>query len=113
MDDRLTANGARRSGEGAAIAGAPAPPRPTVSAVICTVNRPQLLRAAIASIVAQRYNGVVETIVVYDGTEPDESLNSADPLRPVTVMGNTHRPGLPAGRNCGAEAALTNQFTIN
>ncbi|MEZ5382689.1 MAG: glycosyltransferase family A protein [Microthrixaceae bacterium] len=105
MNDREAANGARRSGDGANDGGATTHARPTVSAVICTVDRPQLLRAAIASIVAQRYGGVVETIVVYDGTDPDESLNSDDPLRPVKVIPNTHRQGLPAGRNCGAEAA--------
>lgn len=53
----------------------------------------------------QRYDGVVETVVVYDGTTPDESLNSDDPERPVIVMANTHRKGLPGGRNCGAAAA--------
>ncbi len=79
--------------------------RPMVSAVICTVDRPQLLRATIRSMREQRYDGVVETIVVYDGTPPDESLNSDDPDRPVTVMVNSHRKGLPGGRNCGASAA--------
>lgn len=78
--------------------------RPTVSAVICTVDRPRLLRQAIRSIREQRYAGVVETVVVFDGTAPDESLNCADPDRPVTVMTNTHRQGLPGGRNCGATA---------
>jgi glycosyltransferase involved in cell wall biosynthesis len=109
MNEREAADGARRNGDGAHDGGATAPARPTVSAVICTVDRPQLLRAAIASIVAQRYGGVVETIVVYDGTDPDESLNSDDPMRPVSVIPNTHRQGLPAGRNCGAEAA-TGEF---
>lgn len=79
--------------------------RPTVSAVICTVDRPQLLRQAIRSIREQRYDGVIETVVVFDGTAPDQSLNSDDAERPVTVMANTHRKGLPGGRNCGAAAA--------
>ena len=35
--------------------------RPTVSAVICTVDRPVLLRQAIRSIREQRYDGVIET----------------------------------------------------
>lgn len=79
--------------------------RPTVSAVICTVDRPVLLRQAIRSIREQRYDGVIETVVVFDGTAPDQSLNSDDAERPVTVMANTHRKGLPGGRNCGAAAA--------
>ena len=48
--------------------------RPTVSAVICTVDRPVLLRQAIRSIREQRYDGVIETVVVFDGTAPDQSL---------------------------------------
>ena len=83
--------------------------RPRASVVICTVDRPKLLREAIASIVAQRYDGVIETLVVYDGTTPDTSLNVNDARRPVTVLRNTHRRGLPAGRNCGAEVA-TGEF---
>ena len=83
--------------------------RPRASVVICTVDRPKLLREAIASIVAQRYDGVIETLVVYDGTAPDTSLNVNDARRPVTVLRNTHRRGLPAGRNCGAEVA-TGEF---
>lgn len=117
-DEAATAT--NRDGERAGLDGAEvpssdlidAPPlgrRPKVSAVICTVDRPQLLREAIASVVGQRYDGVVETFVVYDGTTPDETLNSDDQLRPVTVMPNTHRKGLPAGRNCGSEAA-TGEF---
>ena len=62
--------------------------RPTVSAVICTVDRPVLLRQAIRSIREQRYDGVIETVVVFDGTAPDQSLNSDDAERPVTVMAN-------------------------
>ena len=79
--------------------------RPTVSAVVCTVDRPQLLRATIRSMREQRYGGVVETVVVFDGTSPDRSLTSDDPDRPVTVLANRHRTGLPGGRNCGAAAA--------
>ncbi|MCB1028048.1 MAG: glycosyltransferase family 2 protein [Microthrixaceae bacterium] len=104
VDDRTDAPTRGRTDDGGAELR-----RPPVSVVICTVDRPVLLRAAIESIVAQRYDGPIETFVVYDGTTPDETLNSSDPLRPVTVMPNTHRKGLPAGRNCGAEAA-TGEF---
>ena len=45
---------------------ATSPPR--VGVVIPTRARPELLRRAIASVVAQDYPGVVETVVVYDGT---------------------------------------------
>lgn len=88
---------------------APAGRRPNVSVVICTVDRPRLLREAIRSIGDQRYDGVIETIVVYDGTTPDQSLNIVGGDRPVSVRPNTHRQGLPAGRNCGAGAA-TGEF---
>lgn len=80
-------------------------PEPTLSVVICTLNRPVLLRRSIAAIVAQDLDAPIEIIVVFDRSEPDESLRSDDPRRPVRVIANDRTPGLPGGRNAGAAVA--------
>ncbi|WP_370328129.1 glycosyltransferase family 2 protein [Euzebya sp.] len=80
-------------------------PRPTVSAVIATHDRPQLLREAIEGVRVQTYDGVLECVVVFDRNEPDETLVSDDPRRPVVVLRNARTPGLAGARNTGALAA--------
>jgi glycosyltransferase involved in cell wall biosynthesis len=76
---------------------------PSVSVIVATRDRPQLLRRAIASILAQRYEGPLEVIAVFDQSEPDEELVRTGRDRSVRVIGNTHKPGLPGGRNSGLE----------
>jgi glycosyltransferase involved in cell wall biosynthesis len=71
---------------------------PTVGVVIPTRNRPAQVRQAIASVLAQDYPGSVQVVVVFDGTEPDETL--ADGNR-VLVRANDRKPGLGGARNCG------------
>lgn len=81
---------------------------PTVSVVVPTRDRPELLRAAVAAIAAQDYPGRVETLVVYDHADPadpDPSLARDDPHRPVRVLTNARTPGLAGARNTGACAA--------
>jgi glycosyltransferase involved in cell wall biosynthesis len=81
-----------------------------VSVVIATRDRPELLALAIASVAAQTYPGVIETIVVFDQSEPDTSLATADATRPVRVVtSQPGRVGLAAARNIGAVAA-TGEF---
>ncbi|TQK71265.1 glycosyltransferase family A protein [Nocardioides sp. SLBN-35] len=81
---------------------------PRVGVVIPTRNRPDLLRRAIASVAAQDYPGVVETVVVFDGTTPDPSLvASYDSARPVRVVSNTRVAGLSGARNTGILALDT------
>ena len=41
--------------------------RPSVSVVIPTMDRPDLLRRAIRSALIQEYQGPLEVVVVYDG----------------------------------------------
>lgn len=74
---------------------------PTVTTVLPTHARPDLMRRALRSVVAQDYPGIVETIVVFDKAEPDLSLVSDDNDRPVTVVVNTETPGLAGARNTG------------
>ncbi|MTK03064.1 glycosyltransferase family 2 protein [Micromonospora sp. CP22] len=79
---------------------------PSVSAVVPTRNRPELLRAAVRAIVAQDYPAPVEVVVVYDQSEPDLSLTELSaPDRPVRVVTNARTPGLAGARNTGTLAA--------
>ena len=87
------------------MSAAPTRWRPTVSVVIATRDRPQLLRQALAAVAAQDYDGEIESIVVFDQSEPDTTLERADGARPVRCVRNARTPGLAGGRNTGAEAA--------
>jgi glycosyltransferase involved in cell wall biosynthesis len=86
--------------------------KPSVSVVVPTVDRPELMRRAVASIRDQEYDGVVEVIVVFDQRDPDESLASDDPRRPVRVIRNTRIAGLAGARNSGVLAS-TSEFVGN
>lgn len=48
--------------------------RPSVSVVIPTMDRPDLLRRAIRSALIQEYQGPLEVVVVYDGVASDPRL---------------------------------------
>ncbi|MBX7267897.1 glycosyltransferase family 2 protein [Micromonospora sp. Llam7] len=79
---------------------------PSVSAVVPTRNRPELLRAAVRAIVGQDHPGPVEVVVVYDQSAPEPSLTElSGPGRPVRVVTNTRTPGLAGARNSGILAA--------
>lgn len=82
---------------------------PAVGVVIATHRRPELLRAALDTVLAQDYRGQIRVAVVYDGAEPDHGLSrTADPTDPagraVTVLTNTRTPGLAGARNTGIDA---------
>lgn len=79
--------------------------RPLVSAIIATRDRPEMLAEALASVRDQDLDGIVETIVVFDQTEPDTSLASDDARRAVRVMPNERSAGLAGARNTGIEQA--------
>ena len=82
--------------------------RASVSVVIATRDRPELLREAISAVLAQQYDGPVHVIVVADQSEPDHSLvqsGSQRPDRTVSVILNTRSPGLAGARNSGIDAA--------
>ncbi len=74
---------------------------PVVSAVVATRDRPELLRETVAGIAAQDYEGVIETVVVFDQTEPDLTLQVDDGDRPVIVVANGRSAGLQGARNTG------------
>jgi glycosyltransferase involved in cell wall biosynthesis len=71
---------------------------PSVGVVIPTRNRPELLRAALASVLSQVYPGRLRVVVVYDGVLPEPEIAS-DPR--VSTLVNTRTPGLAGTRNTG------------
>ncbi|MCP4967353.1 MAG: glycosyltransferase family 2 protein [bacterium] len=76
-----------------------------VSAVIPTRDRPELLRRAIRAMLTQTGEQLCEIIIVFDQSEPDESLVELSIEPPIRVIANSHKPGLAGGRNTGIEAA--------
>jgi glycosyltransferase involved in cell wall biosynthesis len=75
--------------------------RDGVAVVVATRDRPVLLRRTIDSILSQDYDGSIEIIVVFDRSEPDETLIRTDPERSVRVTTNVRTPGLAGARNSG------------
>lgn len=78
--------------------------RPSVSVVIPTMDRPDLLRRAIRSALIQEYQGPLEVVVVYDGVDPDPRLVDEFP-HSVRVITNVRTPGLAGARNSGILAS--------
>ncbi|MEV3919896.1 glycosyltransferase family 2 protein [Actinomadura coerulea] len=76
---------------------------PSVGVVLPTHNRPELLRRALESVLAQEYGGEVRAVVVFDRAEPDPSLAGDR----VEVIRNTRAPGLAGARNSGVLALGT------
>jgi glycosyltransferase involved in cell wall biosynthesis len=73
---------------------------PSVGVVIPTRNRPELVRAAIASVREQRYPGEIRVVVVHDQTEPDHELATTEgPV--VLALANWRTSGLAGARNTG------------
>ncbi|OJF14336.1 glycosyltransferase family 2 protein [Couchioplanes caeruleus] len=78
---------------------------PDISVVVATRDRPGLLERAVTSILQQDYPGRIECIVVYDHVDVRELNVTAGPDRSLKLINNTHRQGLPGGRNSGVDAA--------
>jgi len=79
---------------------------PSVTVVIATRGRPELVRA-IDAIVDHDYRGRVDVLVVFDHCEPDPTLarEGVDGDRRVQVLVNDRTPGLAGGRNTGMLSA--------
>jgi GT2 family glycosyltransferase len=78
---------------------------PTVTAVVPTRDRPELLRRTVTSIVEQRYPGHIECLVVFDQASPAMPPVQVPGNRSVRVLENRLTPGLAGARNTGARAA--------
>jgi glycosyltransferase involved in cell wall biosynthesis len=86
---------------GAGHASRDLPAAPAVDVVIATRDRPEMLRAAVDSVLGQDYPGPITCVVVFDRTEPDPSLELTDGDRRVVVVRNHRTPGLAGARNAG------------
>jgi len=71
---------------------------PSVGVVLPTRDRPAELKAALDSVLAQDYPGLVRVVIVHDRSQPDQRLADADRVR---VLANTRTPGLAGARNTG------------
>lgn len=81
---------------------------PSVTAVVATHGRGELLRRALRSIAAQQYEGPLEIIVVFDQSEIDPLEDLRTELPPsltLNVCCNTRSPGLAGARNTGIARA--------
>ena len=85
---------------------------PSISAVITTRDRPQLLERAIESIIGQDYPGELEVIVVFDQSDIDPELAGVRNGRSVRTIVNSHLPGLPGGRNSGVAASSSDLIAL-
>ena len=76
---------------------------PSVSVVIATRGRPEMLRAAVRGVLGQDYAGLIDVVVVYDRIEIDPLGDIVVPQhrRQLRTITNTRSPGLAGGRNTG------------
>lgn len=77
----------------------------SVSVVIATRDRPELLKRAIGAVLSQEHDFPIEVIVVFDHSEIDHSIATDDPKRLVRVMSNDRIAGLAGARNSGIAAS--------
>jgi glycosyltransferase involved in cell wall biosynthesis len=78
---------------------------PSVSAVVATRDRPELLRRAVGRILDQRYPGHIECVIVFDQSPPTSPPAPVGEGRSLRVISNARTPGLAGARNTGAAAA--------
>ena len=78
---------------------------PTVSVVVPTRDRPELLRRAVTAILEQTYPGPVECLVVFDQSDPDLPWPELPARRRLVLVRNQRTPGLAGARNSGILAA--------
>jgi glycosyltransferase involved in cell wall biosynthesis len=74
---------------------------PSVSVVVATRDRPELLRRAVAAILGQTYPGPVQCVVVFDQSDPDLPWADPGPRRRLELVRNRRSPGLAGARNSG------------
>ncbi|MEO8423495.1 MAG: glycosyltransferase family A protein [Actinomycetota bacterium] len=78
---------------------------PSVSVVVPTRQRMELLRRALISIAGQRYAGSIEIVVVFDQEEPVDPGVEMGERRSIRLMSNERIAGLAGARNTGILAA--------
>jgi len=80
---------------------------PSVSVIVATRGRPELLRSAVRSILGQDYPGDITVTIVFDQTavDPLDDIDVPAVRRQVHTVPNTRTPGLAGARNTGIQAA--------
>jgi len=78
---------------------------PSVSVVVPTHNRPELMAKAVRSILEQDYPGAIECIVVFDKAEPTPVPVHVGANRTLRTIANDRTPGLAGARNAGVVIA--------
>lgn len=84
----------------------------SVTVVIATRDRPELLRRAIAGVEQQTHDQHVEIILVFDRSEPDLALARDEDNFRIVVTTNVHSPGLAGARNSGIKMASNNWIAL-
>ena len=79
----------------------PAAGWPSVTVVVPTRDRPELLHRAVRSILGQSFPGDLECIVVFDQSPPAPLPVESFAGRRVRVLTNNRTPGLAGARNTG------------
>jgi glycosyltransferase involved in cell wall biosynthesis len=74
---------------------------PSVSVVVATRDRPELLRRAVTAILGQNYLGPVQCVVVFDQSDPDLPWDDPGPQRRLELVRNQRAAGLAGARNSG------------
>jgi glycosyltransferase involved in cell wall biosynthesis len=81
---------------------------PALSVVVPTRGRPELVRLAVQSVLAQDYAGDITVVVVHDQEQPQHCLTELSrPGRTVRVMRNEGDLGLAGSRNAGLRTVTT------
>jgi glycosyltransferase involved in cell wall biosynthesis len=88
---------------------------PSVTVLLATRDRLELLGIAIDAVLAQDYPGDIDVIAVFDQADPVAELErfnrvtvgGIDVARRVRVTANVHTPGLPGARNSGIDLVET------
>ena len=83
-------------------------PAPSVTAVVATHGRAELLRRALRSIADQQYAGALEIMVVFDQSPIDpleDLLADLPPAVTLRTCSNDRTPGLAGARNTGIARA--------
>jgi hypothetical protein len=80
-------------------------PWPSVTVIVPTRDRPDMLARAVRSIIGQTYPGEIECVIVFDQSEPAEVSVELPPGRQVRLLTNTRTPGAAGARNAGVMAS--------
>lgn len=79
--------------------------QPAVTVVIPTHNRPEQMKRALESVLAQDYEGDIDVIIVFDAEDPYLPDVHIGPGRSVNITANSRSRGLAGARNSGILAA--------